>query len=200
MRDVYGRAGLGGSTDLLTVLDLATGFQILRSCGFQGRTWRPSVRLQFFRGDQPIAANLFWQSGFGPFQKACYHLGITWERSQPGDSRERMHALNVAAAISWLVREPSSSRGGLPSRLLALCCFFFFKKTTICTLVDGTSPWFKRHGDHFAGLSVPFGCGVHFIPAKHCPQQGRPSPAVGRIFVGYRLSPWWQMEWRVPGV
>ena len=185
MRDVYGRTGLGGSTDILTVLDLATAFKYCDPV--ESKDALEVLRsLQFFRGDQPIER--IYSDNFRSFQKACYHLGIMWERSQPGvhETNGRIERCNgdILAGIRTLLVQ-----GGLPSGFWPLAgpCFCHLDNIT---LVDGTSPWFKRHGDHFAGLSVPFGCGVHFIPAvtKYARSKADPRLQWG-VFVGYRLAP-----------
>ena len=57
---------------------------------------------------------------------------------------------------------------------------------------DGTSPWFKRHGEHFKGQRIPFGAKVSFIPTTTSKvgkdvHKFAPTSVVG-VFLGYELQ------------
>ena len=55
---------------------------------------------------------------------------------------------------------------------------------------DGLSPWTKKFGEDFSGESIPFGCGVFFlpVPTKYKNSKAAPNMTYG-IFLGYRLAP-----------
>jgi len=79
---------------------------------------------------------------------------------------------------------------GLPSCFWpwAAPCFCFLENTAIDP-ETGKSPWYNRHGEHFKGPRIPFGCGVYFAPADTKYKNSKAAPALSwGIFLGYKLG------------
>ena len=79
---------------------------------------------------------------------------------------------------------------GLPPPFwhLAVACYAHHQNAQT---VDGTSPWFKRFGEHFKGQLLPFGCAVRYKPVSTCGVAERmqkfSQDSDQGIFLGYYL-------------
>ena len=87
-------------------------------------------------------------------------------------------------------------------------CYWIFAIRHWCfmhnvTLVDGDSPWNRRHGKgHFTGPLFLFGCTLDYLPAAEV-VKGLPNfdtRASSGIMVGYFLQPGGAVEGGIPSI
>ena len=86
-------------------------------------------------------------------------------------------------------------QAGLPSGFwpLAVQCYCHLENVSLQEKEGdpaGTSPWFRRHAEHFPGMQIPFGAGVYYLPSglRNLSSNADPRMRYG-VFVGYRLKP-----------
>ena len=99
VHDWWGRPGCGGTPDMLNVLDVGSGFT--HSEGVYSKDTLETYRsIQFMRGRDHIQH--MHSDNFGSIKKACTHLGIMWEPSQPGIHHSNAIIERCYQDIFWL--------------------------------------------------------------------------------------------------
>ena len=196
MKNLSLTPGVGGAHDAFTQLDLATGSMYCDPVSHKD-TLETFVAIQYMRGDDNVRR--MYSDNWPAIKKACKHLRIMWERSQPGvhQTNARIERLNaeIQAGARTLLFE-----AGLPS------CFWTFAMPCFCFLANlqpdenGLSAWFKRHGVEFDGKEIPFGARVFFVPAPTKYERDKADVRLQcGLFFGYRLAPGgkWNNEYLV---
>ena len=143
--------------------------------------------LNKIKGDKKL--HHVYSDGFGSIRQACKLLLANHELSTPGVHHSNALIERCNQDILYGTRV-LLVQAGLPA------CFWPYASPCYCHLEniteddDGDSPWYRRHGSHFKGLKIPFGCGVFFLPVstKYVNAKAAPPMSYG-IFMGYRLAP-----------
>ena len=132
------------------------------------------------------------------FINACSKLKIPHDLSLPGKKQnnslaERTNQFIVDQTTACLVH------AGLPT-----CCWIY-AITALCHLmnveeINGSSAWFRLHGEHFKGEKIPFGALGEFKPSDARGDKREKFEPKGKtgIFAGYNLSsgPHWARKYR----
>ena len=121
------------------------------------------------------------------FINACSELKPPHDFSLPGKKQnnslaERTNQFIVDQTTACLVH------AGLPT------CYWIYAITALCHLmnveeINGSSAWFRLHGEHFRGEKIPFGALVEFKPSDargDKREKFEPKGETG-IFAGYKL-------------
>ena len=196
MGDGIGARGLSGYTDMLTFLDLATGFRYAEPCRSKDSS-EVYDTLHFLKSNRKFG--LVYSDNFPSLIRACADLRVLHEGSQPGMPQtngriERCNGDLLEGTRACL------AHAGLPSCFWpwAVQCYAFL--SNIADSDDKESPWTMIHGTEFPGLQIPFGARVYFKPS---PTKYTLDKAAGRlqcgIMVGYRMAPGirWKGEYLV---
>ena len=82
-------------------------------------------------------------------------------------------------------------QAGLPPGYWHLACQHYCHMEDTQT-ENGSSAWYRRHGEHFAGQRIPFGSRVRFVPSDTSAEQAGglkwgPTASVG-VFLGYEMA------------
>ena len=167
MRDNFGRAGLGGCTDALSICDVATGFRFCDPVDSKDAD-TTVTSMQQLLGESTVGR--VYSDNHPSLRAACQELCIAWEGPQPGIHQnnaiiERFNSDVLAGARALLVQ------AGLPSGLwpLAVQCYCHLESASLQEKEGdpaGASPWFCRHAEHFPGMQIPFGAGVYYLPSE----------------------------------
>ena len=188
MRDWHLRPGVGGFPDAFTFLDLATECKYCEPVDTKEALETVKV-IQHLRGDQTFQR--LYSDNHRSIRKACHLLSIMWEGSQPGMHQtnariERCNGEILAGSRALLVA------AGLPSAFWPFACPCYCHLDNTAMRDDGTTSWYRRHGTHFSGERIPFGCGVFFLPANTKYVASKADPRMQWvIFLGSR----WEVEW-----
>jgi hypothetical protein len=120
-------------------------------------------------------------------RKACQMLGIMWEASQPGvrqtNARIERCSQDVLEGSRTLLVQ-----AGLPSLFWPYATRCYCHHSNCALREDGASAWFRRHGSHFQGRTIPAGLWRFFLPTSGRAQVSKADPKmVWEFFLGYRL-------------
>jgi hypothetical protein len=187
MKDWFDQKGIDGVPDVFNVMDLATRCRYSFPVHSKD-TIDTYTALNSFKGRSKVKH--IYSDNYGSIKQSVKLFGINWESSQPGvhHSNAIIERCNQDILVDTRVM---LRQAGLPA------CFWPYAApysahihNITCDVDDGTSPWYLRFKEHFKGKSIPFGCGVWFLPAptKYKNPKAFPARSLG-IFLGYRLHP-----------
>ena len=122
------------------------------------------------------------------FINACSELKIPHDLSLPGKKQNN----SLAERTNQFIVDQTTAclaHAGLPTR------YWIYAITALCHLmnveeINGSSAWFRLHGEHFKGEKIPFGALVEFKPSDargDKREKFEPKGETG-IFAGYNLS------------
>ena len=189
--------GITGDRDLLVVFDLGT--KCIAAYPVKNKsTDETTKRLAHFRGKDSI--RYFFSDKHASLISAVERLGqatIPHEFSTPG-----IHETNaiIESKVKKIVKGTRCNlRGaGLPACFWPLAAEHY---AFLCTVhEDQLEPaYYQRHGRHFKGPLIPFGCLIDAIPSPLAQQPRKFNPrGVPSVFLGYVVQPGqkWKGEYR----
>ena len=129
-----------------------------------------------------------YSDGAKEFRKAMTNLFIPHTTSTPGRHETNALAERTVQSLSSAVRVLLEQSGLEHALWPFVDRFAAFAINT--NVVDGASPWGRRHGENWMGSRFPFGCRVAMMPSltstKETPKFG--PKAVPGIFLGYNIQ------------
>ena len=189
--------GITGDRDLLVVFDLGT--KCIAAYPVKNKsTDETTKRLAHFRGKDSI--RYFFSDKHASLISAVERLGqatIPHELSTPG-----IHQTNaiIESKVKNIVKGTRCNlrAAGLPACFWPLAAEHY---AFLCTVhEDQLEPaYYQRHGRHFKGPLIPFGCLIDAIPSPLAQQPRKFNPrGVPSVFLGYVVQPGqkWKGEYR----
>ena len=142
--------------------------------------------MQHFIGTRRV--KLCYTDGSGELDLACKKLGISHDLSDPGIPATNAIIERTVGDIKQGART-TLIRAGFPpcfwSRAAACYCFH-----SNCDNPRGESAYFKTHGTDHAGLAIPFGARVAYLPTDthEIAKSTWDAPSRIGVFAGYDLD------------
>ena len=178
--------GIDGSLDMLVIYDLGT--EKIDAYPAKSKNADDTYNaIQDFRGSTYI--DTVYSDNSKEIKKAVRDLGFPHRTSVPGvPSTNTLAEGRVQIVVNGA--KTNLVNAGLPCAFWPYAARHFCFALTTRTVNDTTS-YYRQHGAHFAGMSIPFGCRVFFksspISARQ-PSKFEGDAAAG-VFLGYVLDP-----------
>jgi len=181
--------GITGTKSGLVVYDLGTEFGYMYALTDKGAENATDALVHFKGRDKCVSA---YSDASGEIKAAIKAVGsrqIPHERSIPG-----VPATNglAEAMVKRTIRgiRVAIERAGFPRSYYDYAGRHHWTARNIETGADGKTPWERRFGDPFTGLTVPFGAEVNYVPSDISPNptQKLDQNTKPGVFLGYDLE------------
>lgn len=153
--------------------------------------------MNFIYGDFP--RRIYRSDNWKSLENAAKAIGLVHEPSQPGQGETNGVIEAVNGSIESMSRK-AQLQAGMPA------CWWPFASPTVCFLggiimdENNECAYYEKHGVHFPGKIIPFGCLVYFMPSPARDERHETEPALqAGVFLGYRQGPGgiWQGDYIV---
>ena len=130
-----------------------------------------------------------YTDGSKEFEAGLKQSGCPHDVSLSYNPQSNGVAENMIKRVKEGTRKMLIQSGLAPSWWSEASKYFRFVKN-VCDIRDGTSAYWKRHGEHFGGKLVPFGAAIRFSPSGPLAELNHtfgPNARLG-IFVGFETD------------
>ena len=180
------RGGVHGAKHLYCQIDLATDDMDCIPISSQNDK-QTTAAMRHMLGDHP--RRNYYSDNAKPLQNGAKACNMVAECALVGISETNGIAESNNKTILTGARR-LLCHAGLPA------CWWPYAAPCYCSLrnimldINNESSYYEKHGMHFPGKAIPFGCLVYFVPAPTKDQRDKTAPRMRPgISMGYRLPP-----------
>ena len=153
--------------------------------------------MNFIHGDFP--RRIYRSDNWKSLENAAKAIGLAFEPSQPGQSETNGLIESINGTIERMSRK-AQLQAGMPACWWSYAAPFVRFLESVIMNKNNECAYYEKHGVHFPGKVIPFGCLVYFMPSPTRDDRHKAEPALqAGVFLGYRQGPGgiWQGDYIV---